>query len=329
MRQPAGSPRQRRCRRHGFARQARQKANTSQYSRHVATCAVSASSRPCSTVRRLAKFFSLGDLLGDVDMFGVSSFILPRESGEGGPPCAAGWWKGRGTRRNAGVYSLHRRPSMFFDHNEAASQTPPPPPFGWSPSPAFAGEDKRHRSRDACAPELCQRHFQNRPAKHDRVTPKPAVGPAFGSIMLLERKASGTPAGALVHPPHQADAARAKRRALACRRSTTALAAANQRRSSAPERASWDAAKTRVLPALACPSPATKSQTGRHAGRAFSRNRPGAEVTSPHPREPLSPRQPVSPADVLYRSEIGGFVTEIATDVKRCHRSSDAEARSA
>src|SRR5580704_9604838 len=26
--------------------------------------------------------------------------ILPRDSGEGGPPCAAGWWKGRGPRRN-------------------------------------------------------------------------------------------------------------------------------------------------------------------------------------------------------------------------------------
>ncbi len=56
-----------------------------------------------------------------------------------------------------------------------------------------------------------------------------------------KQKGSGTPAGALVHPPRLTGAARAKRRALACRRSTTALAAANQRRSSAPERASWDA----------------------------------------------------------------------------------------
>ena len=45
------------------------------------------------------------------------------------------------------------------------------------------------RSRDASAPELCQRRSQNRPAEHDRVTPKAAVGPAFGSIMLCEQVA--------------------------------------------------------------------------------------------------------------------------------------------
>jgi hypothetical protein len=44
-------------------------------------------------------------------------------------------------------------------------------------------DDMKIRSRDACAPELCQRHSQNRPAEQDRVTPEPAVGPAFGSIM--------------------------------------------------------------------------------------------------------------------------------------------------
>jgi len=40
------------------------------------------------------------------------------------------------------------------------------------------------------------------------------------------------------------------------------------------------------------PSPAIQSQTGHSAGRAFSRSRPGAEVTSPCPRVPLSLRQP-------------------------------------
>jgi len=116
--------------------------------------------------------------------------------------------------------------------------------------------------------------------------------------------------------PCQRARQRAKRRALACRRPTTALAAASQRHRSAPERASWDVAKKRALPAPACPSPATKSQTGHHAGRASSRSRPGAEVTSPRPREPLSLRQPVSPAGVLYGSEIRGVVTEMETDVK-------------
>src|SRR5208283_1833441 len=62
-------------------------------------------------------------------------------------------------------------------------------------------------------------------------------------------------------------------------------------------------ASQRALPAPSCPSPATKSQTGHHAGRAFSRSRPGAEVTSPRPREPLSLHQPVSPADVLSVSK--------------------------
>ena len=103
---------------------------------------------------------------------------------------------------------------------------------------------------------------------------------------------------------------RAQRSALACRRSTAALAAASERRSSVPERASWDAAARMVrksgnrfsekdhtpakklsgrYPPPPVPVQRPASQTGRHAGRAFSRNRPGAKVTSPRPREPLPP----------------------------------------
>ena len=44
--------------------------------------------------------------------------------------------------------------------------------------------------------------------------------------------------------------------------------------------------------ASACPSPAIQSQAGHNAGRAFSRSRPGAEVTSPCPQAPLSLHQP-------------------------------------
>src|SRR6185312_12472887 len=44
--------------------------------------------------------------------------------------------------------------------------------------------------------------------------------------------------------------------------------------------------------AVTCPSPAIQSQAGRNAGRAFSRSRPGAEVTSPCPQAPLSLHQP-------------------------------------
>jgi hypothetical protein len=47
-------------------------------------------------------------------------------------------------------------------------------------------ESKLHRSRDACAPELCQRQSQKPPSEQDRVAPEPAVEPAFGSIMLLK-----------------------------------------------------------------------------------------------------------------------------------------------
>src|SRR5215469_3719518 len=53
-------------------------------------------------------------------------------------------------------------------------------------------------------------------------------------------------------------------------------------------RASWDVVVGGRYSAVACPSPAIQSQTGRNAGRAFSRSRPGAEVTSPCPRAPLS-----------------------------------------
>src|SRR5690348_16924953 len=44
--------------------------------------------------------------------------------------------------------------------------------------------------------------------------------------------------------------------------------------------------------AVTYPSPAIQSQAGRNAGRAFSRSRPGAEVTSPCPQAPLSLHQP-------------------------------------
>jgi hypothetical protein len=54
-------------------------------------------------------------------------------------------------------------------------------------------------------------------------------------------------------------------------------------------RTSWDVAKKRPLTASACPSPATLSQTGRHAGRAFSRSRPGADRILPPAGAALAP----------------------------------------
>ena len=100
-------------------------------------------------------------------------------------------------------------------------------------------------------------------------------------------------------------------RRAACRRSTAALAAASQRRSSAP-----DALPGRDRGA-SCPSPASSSQAGHSAGRALLRSRPGAQVTSPRPREPLPLRRPVSPADVLHERDSSLHVTETVMNVKK------------
>ncbi len=85
-------------------------------------------------------------------------------------------------------------------------------------------------------------------------------------------------------------------------------------------RASWDLVgrtipmvrkivrSQRALPAPSCPSPASflADRSSCRPG-VYPRSRPGAEVTSLHPREPLSLRPPASPAGVLYGSEIRGW----------------------
>ncbi len=111
-------------------------------------------------------------------------------------------------------------------------------------------------------------------------------------------KASGAPADAVFHGPHKrvrlAPRKGGLRRltatgALACRRSTTALAAASERRRSAPVRASWGgkvrsgcyplpaAIQFTLLRSLARASEdlAGSPQAGRSAGRALTRSRPG------------------------------------------------------
>jgi hypothetical protein len=110
--------------------------------------------------------------------------------------------------------------------------------------------------------------------------------------------------------------ARRKRSALACRRSTAALAAANERRSSAPAtrflgpgrsaQSRWFERSRAFLsgryPLLPVPvqrvSPADRSWC---RPGVYPRSRPGAAVTSRRPREPLSLRPPASPASVLLR----------------------------
>ena len=54
-------------------------------------------------------------------------------------------------------------------------------------------------------------------------------------------------------------------------------------------RTSWDVAERRALSVSACPSPATKSQTGHDAGRAYSRSRPGARCVVPPAGTALAP----------------------------------------
>ena len=116
--------------------------------------------------------------------------------------------------------------------------------------PGWRRADKRSRSRGAIAPEFCRRHCQKFLRSPIASCLKPAVGPVFGSITLrtlacrcgfhsflrlqLQKKGSGTPTDAHCMKPHQRMRPRAKRRALACRRSTTALAAATERHRSAP-----------------------------------------------------------------------------------------------
>ncbi len=130
-----------------------------------------------------------------------------RDSGEGGPSCAAGWWKGRGPRRTS------------FDESDATSQSPPPPRCAWSPSPAIAGaEDTAPRSRGAifCSPPShAARHSQNdaafRPSSDQSDCGEPddhGRARRTNEQTNGKRKGSRTPKGA-TSPPHLQGAARA------------------------------------------------------------------------------------------------------------------------
>jgi hypothetical protein len=153
------------------------------------------------------------------------NLFRPREAGEGDRAFAR--WKGRRPRR------------FFRDDNEAPSQTPTPPCFAWSPSPAIAVADKRYRSRDASAPESCLRHSQRTPSEHDPVR----LGRRWHRLpsrpCSSNKKGSGTPAGAVVHPPrHTARLARSVARSPVGVPPRRLRGAATERYRSAP--ASWD-----------------------------------------------------------------------------------------
>ncbi len=181
--------------------------------------------------------------------------------------------------------------------------------------------------------------LENRPAEQDRVTPKPAVGPAFGSIMLCAHSPgfaaaqpgiglssfSIVPGFHFVQPGLQIKRKRnAGRRIspnLRALRARLALSGARSpdgvpprhllQRPNATAQLQYALPGTerhQVLPAsgLSQSSGLPRRPVVMPDGR-MTRSRPGAEVTSPRPREPLSLRQPGSPAAVLSVSEIRGL----------------------
>src|SRR5208282_3341171 len=73
----------------------------------------------------------------------------------------------------------------------------------------------------------------------------------------------------------------------------------------------------RALPAPSCPRPATKSQTGHRAGRAFSRKPPGSGGDEPPPAgTALAPSAGVTGWRPFGERD-SRLVTEAGTDVKR------------
>ena len=162
------------------------------------------------------------------------------------------------------------------------------------------GKGKRSRSRDAVRPRFWARHGVRRRAFliASRRRKKPGGRVGFGSIKLGARtneEIKTRQAERRQTPPHQSapsGAARALRGALRLPAFHRGSRGSEPTPPLSSRRASWDLAKRRWLSAPACPSPAIQSQAGRNAGRAFSRSRPGAEVTSPCPQAPLSLRQP-------------------------------------
>ena len=121
-------------------------------------------------------------------------------------------------------------------------------------SPRAAGRGKEKRSRDALRPSFAKKSewrvansewSESRSAFAIRYF---AISPSriFASLDTVYQKRRAKRRQTRNLPSASNGCGRAlKRSALVCRRSTAALAAANQRRRSASERASWDAASLR------------------------------------------------------------------------------------
>ena len=151
--------------------------------------------------------------------------------------------------------------------------------------------------------------------------------PGFHFVLPgYERKGGGTPADAYLQPPrphrHPPSLGGGQRRGRGARprRQVYANLCTQNPRDAPPvgvpprrllQRANAAAQlRMRFLGrGVSCPSPASSSQAGHSAGRALLRSRPGAQVTSPRPREPHPLRRPVSPADVLRERDSPRLVT--------------------
>ncbi len=161
--------------------------------------------------------------------------------------------------------------------------------------------NKPHHSRGAIAREVCQtaddsgRHCEERKRRSNPERHGKELGCfAYARNDERKKKGSGTPADAVLHVPHASGVRYAPRKgglrrpplagALACRRSTTALAAATERHRSTPVtrflgRNEVGAGVTRSRPSQCSGLP--RRPVIVPAGRFFTRSRPGAGVTAP------------------------------------------------
>ena len=193
-------------------------------------------------------------------------FFRHRDSGGGGPPCEAGWWRGRRPQRNESVAILFGHTSPFFNDNEAASHAPPPPRFAryasssGPPPPLSRGRKViavsrrlRVRAKRFAISELCAAGA----VPQLLFAPSPSQFTARKTRKLRRRSADRrrgycpSHANECCHSPALRARRALKRSALVCRRSAAALAGANERHRSTPARTSWDPASsgvTRIWP---------------------------------------------------------------------------------
>jgi hypothetical protein len=214
-------------------------------------------------------------------------FILPRKAGKGDRAAQQRGGRGVGGEANP-LYC-----------------TPPPPCCAWSPSPALgAGADKQHRSRDALRARVMhavarseatkQSSQRCRTSRRLRQPNRPTGLPRFARNDEKEKRKRN--ADRRVYPTSALFRARRASTADKCTQ-VCAHKIHVTRRLSAFHHGSCVGDRTpplsleHALPGTrqhACPSPASSSQTGHSAGRAYCPKPPGERRVSHHPRAPHS-----------------------------------------